>query len=991
MSARYLHSVLLSDFRSFGADVRLDLDPGPGITTIVAPNGTGKTAFMEAIELALGGSTRRVGARAHDVYVHDGRTRARVELDFGLEQRAGVTVDRRAGITRVGAAAWEVLGCPPVADVASLLALTHLFVQNGRHRLHSAAREGRGEVLARIPDLAQIEAAFGNITRVKANLTRNTGDAEASRDAAKIALAAWSDKMLERNRLMAEAELAGRTAPLSEIASTLRSLTGRGWAQNTTAGEILTVSALDADAAALRARLIAESTRLADREGRLASGVVPVAAWSGAVAEVSLSAESLARAAEQRAAAERALTSALDGLKVQRQSLLGAERAATEASAAAARLEAWVRAKSAVETATNAAALATARIGRLDVTVADAEARLQRNADLLRRVEERVAERARARESLAQLGAVLSQWREAAAEMDRMRLAIEVAVAAHATAVEVREQAQRAADLADAGLKAMKAAVETLSARLGTLQRAVASIAEAISEDETRCPVCTTPFGAGVLARLAREAAGAGTGDGALADALDALRTAEQTTTAAIRAAEDAREHERASATGLNTLREAYAAQADRARALASQAPFAGLTLQEAETAAVEEERKLLARIAEIEGELSPLPSVLDAQEEASKTNAALDEARRERDAEYGRRASAVLERQSAEATIRAIVEELGGEPSPDNVAIQSRLATLGLDSTRGAVTEAEAAAEGARSAQAEAEGAMKAAQAGADAAAERVARLRSLWAAAGMEGDPDAAGLERERGALTTDREALDADRATLDAVGEGLARWNSARDLERVTGELGPDPERRAAVLRQDVDARGAVVDGFVALHADVKGLEKAMKPELEKLRADVGNTVQPLQTRLLRAIGRTGPLLAPQIAYVTERKQPKLDIGVRLHGEVTPDELVASEAEQTDFALTFQIAFAMTHRWCDWPALVLDDPTQHHDVPRAAAVFDLLTELSAVHGFQIIVATHDASLARFLTRKALADGVPSALWQLDRNPTGTTATRR
>lgn len=55
----YLESVTVTGFRGIGAQRTLPVRPGPGLTLVVGRNGSGKSSFAEAIELALtGGSTR---------------------------------------------------------------------------------------------------------------------------------------------------------------------------------------------------------------------------------------------------------------------------------------------------------------------------------------------------------------------------------------------------------------------------------------------------------------------------------------------------------------------------------------------------------------------------------------------------------------------------------------------------------------------------------------------------------------------------------------------------------------------------------------------------------------------------------------------------------------------------------------------------------------------------------------------------------------------
>lgn len=55
----YLGDVHVRAFRGIGPDARLPLKPGPGVTLVVGRNGSGKSSFAEAIEVALTGTCAR--------------------------------------------------------------------------------------------------------------------------------------------------------------------------------------------------------------------------------------------------------------------------------------------------------------------------------------------------------------------------------------------------------------------------------------------------------------------------------------------------------------------------------------------------------------------------------------------------------------------------------------------------------------------------------------------------------------------------------------------------------------------------------------------------------------------------------------------------------------------------------------------------------------------------------------------------------------------
>jgi recombinational DNA repair ATPase RecF len=55
----YLRTVRVRGFRGIGPEVALELPPGPGLTLVVGRNGSGKSSFAEAAELALTGANAR--------------------------------------------------------------------------------------------------------------------------------------------------------------------------------------------------------------------------------------------------------------------------------------------------------------------------------------------------------------------------------------------------------------------------------------------------------------------------------------------------------------------------------------------------------------------------------------------------------------------------------------------------------------------------------------------------------------------------------------------------------------------------------------------------------------------------------------------------------------------------------------------------------------------------------------------------------------------
>ena len=85
----FIKQVKVRGFRGIGAESQLDLDPRPSLTVISGRNGSGKSSFAEALEVALTGSTYRWRERAvewekHWRNIHDG-TQSRIEVSLVAE------------------------------------------------------------------------------------------------------------------------------------------------------------------------------------------------------------------------------------------------------------------------------------------------------------------------------------------------------------------------------------------------------------------------------------------------------------------------------------------------------------------------------------------------------------------------------------------------------------------------------------------------------------------------------------------------------------------------------------------------------------------------------------------------------------------------------------------------------------------------------------------------------------------------------------------
>lgn len=112
----FLRAIRVRGFRGIGAQAELELRPGPGLTLVVGRNGSGKSSFAEAAELAMTGGNRRWDGRSAEWRegwrnLHDGAgTRIELELLTAGADPAPVVVKEWSARAALDEAGWSVLG-----------------------------------------------------------------------------------------------------------------------------------------------------------------------------------------------------------------------------------------------------------------------------------------------------------------------------------------------------------------------------------------------------------------------------------------------------------------------------------------------------------------------------------------------------------------------------------------------------------------------------------------------------------------------------------------------------------------------------------------------------------------------------------------------------------------------------------------------------------------------------------------------------------------
>ena len=203
---KQLKSITLSNIRRFGADTTIELSSGA--TILLAPNGTGKTAIFEAIELGLTGKISRLGENLSPI-IRDTQAMARVSLDFG-EVQASSQVNNVGDVDRTGDLSPLFPDTNP-EDIPFLLRLTHLLDQREGEWLVKADAKVAGSQLARLPigkDGSQVSSVLGGIRRT---LTEQLKQTKSSLETLEAEFGEWQSLTLERDLAASQSQSALRS------------------------------------------------------------------------------------------------------------------------------------------------------------------------------------------------------------------------------------------------------------------------------------------------------------------------------------------------------------------------------------------------------------------------------------------------------------------------------------------------------------------------------------------------------------------------------------------------------------------------------------------------------------------------------------------------------------------------------------------------------------------------------------------------------------
>lgn len=265
-------------------------------------------------------------------------------------------------------------------------------------------------------------------------------------------------------------------------------------------------------------------------------------------------------------------------------------------------------------------------------------------------------------------------------------------------------------------------------------------------------------------------------------------------------------------------------------------------------------------------------------------------------------------------------------------------------------------------------------------------------WKSCGLIDAPTLESLVNKKETLLKQADSIKQNSEELNKLAEELGRWTAAEKFETL------DKEIKAICKSEDEQIYlRKIKDQSLTLEQELAFITER-KAALDKLYRKIGDevngvhekikAVNPLWVSLLKKVVVNPRFVDTYLDSYSYRNKSQAEVKVDLHDSQVSIMEVASEAQATDLQLTFMLSMASSYKWTQWKSLLLDDPTQHHDLVHAAGVFDLLRDYIIEQEFQILMGTHDAIQGKFFQRKLQNENIDVKLWRLIANDNGVRA---
>lgn len=261
---------------------------------------------------------------------------------------------------------------------------------------------------------------------------------------------------------------------------------------------------------------------------------------------------------------------------------------------------------------------------------------------------------------------------------------------------------------------------------------------------------------------------------------------------------------------------------------------------------------------------------------------------------------------------------------------------------------------------------------------------IETEWTESGLQDKPKQVALLLANSEIESLQKKCKESVIQLNVTRQELMIWEKASRFIELDKKVKSSCEDRTegeylSYLMEEVKNQEEKLSRMQAKQDTIKTLFRNVTSELSNVSQYIDSINEPWGELLKRTIVNSRFSTGDLLKSSTVRNKPTAEIAAMLNGHNIPVNRIASEAQLTDLQLTFMLAMAKQHHWTPWRALLLDDPTQHHDLVHASSVFDLLRDYIFDFDFQLMLSTHDSQQANFFRRKLENDGIENKVYKL------------
>ncbi|MDB5284867.1 MAG: chromosome segregation protein [Bacteroidota bacterium] len=964
-----LKKITLSNIRRFKENVSIDISEGA--TILLAPNGTGKTSVFEAIELALTGKIKRLGDPPKPVIRHN-VSEAKIRLDFNDNKACEVEFVKTRKVKTIQEYPELFTKCTK-EDLPFLLRLTHILDQSSRNWLVQQNAEGAAYQLDKLAIGQDASLVNSKIIGLKGALRKNIERTESQFRIVESEILAWAQLLKDRDNLKDQLPVKFEQKE-DLVGALLKKHDIKGINTNSDISIIKTVidqiqNKLQQEKSNTETRLL----KLKDLSGLVNSYASSYQAYQfnsqdllNLNNELKVTQDEKSKLQTEISELETRSIGIVEELKICQANidlLLAHQQNETELNSIVQNLD-----------------LLSEKGNALASEKKSLDERLTEKQEIHNVYKLYLAKLQKLTETrvlLSQKKADLSLWNNLAEqrtfiERDNQDLLNKVKVSDNAVV-----EATNAFNIAETNLKNAEFVFQSTQQAVDGLKSAVLSISIHLPKDATECPVCSTEFKAYELHnRISANISNLET------NVLPAKNNLEDCSKALVAAREF-------KSTKVNEFENWANRQKQTQKQLESTVKsmddllnkLSAANIIDAENQLIAEEKNIDAEANNLESEANSFLNIPSIEEIESNLNNIKDIRTKIEENEQQVNGFKLKQSQLAVAqdiqrqrikewdiaTLTQTIEKLN--QNIELLAIQRK--TLQKQKM---TKDKELASK---------ENLISVRNQTIRQQAENLNHVKNVWLQDGFENEPNLELLQNTITSINSTLEKNEAQFMELNSISAGLSNLESVERHSRVEKEIvnkinGMDEASYAQNLTIRFERERDKLNSAKKKGEAINVFSQNLTSEIDTMNSHL-KSINPYWQKILQRLIVDPKFVGTSLNPYQFRRKNKVGVNVQLNDEAFNVTEVASEAQITDLQLSFLLSMAQLYQWSPWKALLLDDPTQHHDLVHASAIFDLLRDYIVDYGFQIIVATHDTVQANYFLRKLRNDGIKANIYNL------------